>query len=139
MDEKIQKLIKGLELRPPAKNDDIDKIEKTSNIKLSNEYKNFLKLTNGGEGFIGENSYVMFWAVEELIELNESYEVNDYAPGLFVFGSNGGGEAYAFDTRSSSMNIVQIPFVGMDIDLIQQMATTFNEFIENLYRAEEDD
>lgn len=135
MDENIQKLLKGVEFRPPATNDMIDKFEEASNIKLPDEYKDFLKLTNGGEGFIGENSYVMLWAVEELIELNESYEVNDYAPGLFVFGSNGGGEAYAFNTRSNSMDIVQVPFVGMDLELVQQKAKTFNEFIENLYRT----
>ena len=139
MDKKTQKLIKKLELRPPTTNDAINKLKKITNIKLPNEYKKFLKLTNGGEGFIGDNSYVMIWSIEELIELNELYEVSEYAPGLFVFGSNGGGEAYAFDTRSSSMNIVQVPFVGIDIDLIRQMATTFDEFIENLYQIEDDD
>ena len=137
MDEKILKFIEGLELRPPATTDIIDKFEKKSDIKLPYSYKEFLQLSNGGEGFIGDNSYVILWSIEELIEINESYEVNDYAPGIFLFGSDGGGEAYAFDIRSEAMNIVQVPFIGMDIDLVQQIALTFDKFIENLFRAEE--
>jgi hypothetical protein len=55
---------------------------------------------NGGEGFIGEN-YLRAWPVEDLIQSNKDYRVDEAAPGLFLFGSSGGGEAFAFDTRSA--------------------------------------
>ena len=48
-------------------------------------------------GFIGANAYVIFWKIGELTEVNKAYRVSEYAPGLFVFGSDDGGEAYAFD------------------------------------------
>jgi hypothetical protein len=139
MDKNLRKMIDGLELRKAATIDAINNFENSSGINLPNEYKAFLKTTNGGEGFIGKNSYVMLWAVEELLELNESYAVDEFAPGLLIFGSNGGGEAYAFDTRSKNMEIVQVPFVGMDLDLLQNLAVTFDDFIKKLYYAEEDE
>jgi hypothetical protein len=45
-------------------------------------------------GFIGEN-YLMAWPVEDLIQFNKEYLVDEAAPELFLFGSSGGGEAFA--------------------------------------------
>ncbi len=139
MNKNIKLMIKNLELRPPVLDSSINEFEKVSGISLPKEYKALLKITNGGEGFIGENSYVMLWALEELLKLNESYDVSRFSPGLLIFGSNGGGEAYCFDTRTEEMSIVQVPFVGMDLDLLQGVADTFENFIEKLYNAEEDE
>jgi len=71
---------------------------------------------------------------KELLRLNQAYEVAEYAPALFLFGSNGGGEAYAFD-RASKGAIVAVPFVGMDVSLAQLQAPSFKEFIERLAKS----
>ncbi len=133
MDERIATMIKGLDLRPPSSVVAIDKFERNANFKLPDDYIEFLRFTNGGEGFIGEQSYIMLWPIQDMIELNKSYKVNEYASGLFLFGSNGGGEAYAFDISSKHMNIVQVPFVGMDLSLVQSISSTFNGFVAYLY------
>jgi hypothetical protein len=104
-------------------------------LKLPVEYLEFLKVTNGGEGFVGENEYAIFWGVEELASLNRSYEVQDYAPGFLIFGSNGGGEAYGFDTRSEGWPVVRITFVGMDWSEARPMGESFNAFLKRLYGA----
>ncbi len=137
MDEKIQNMIKKLRFRPAVSDQAIIDFEKSSRLNLPYAYKEFLKITNGGEGWIGNNSYVIFWMLEDLDKLNKSYATNEFAPGLLLFGSNGGGEAYAFDIRSESMNIVQVPFVGMDLTLVEILADTFDHFIEWLYHPEE--
>jgi hypothetical protein len=72
--------------------------------------------------------------VEELLKMNKAYEAAEYAPGLFLFGSNGGGAAYAFDKRSNN-SIVAVPFVGMDTSLAQHLAPNFQPFIERLYKS----
>jgi hypothetical protein len=99
------------------------------------EYKDFLLVSDGGEGFIGENSYAILWHLAELASLNLAYEVTTYAPGLFAFGSNGGGEAFAFDFRSPVVGVVSVPFVGMDLSLACPLAPTFDEFLEALFRS----
>jgi hypothetical protein len=93
-----------------------------------------LQRMNGGEGFLGEHAYVALWRVEELGERNAGYEVAEFARGLFLFGSNGGGEAFAFDTRTGQFRIVAVPFIGMD-DLADAIviATNFRTFLEVLF------
>jgi hypothetical protein len=79
-------------------------------FRLPAEYVQFLEQMNGGEGFIGEN-YLRVWPIEDLIQNNKNYHVDEVAPELFLFGSSGGGEAFAFGTRSSPPPIVAVPFI----------------------------
>ena len=48
-----------------------------------------------------------------MADFNREYEVEKYAPGILLFGSDGGGDGYGFDTRSADMPIVCVPFIGM--------------------------
>jgi len=111
---------------------DRERFEGEAGFRLPDEYAAFLHRSNGGEGFIGQNAYVILWRLDELTEMNKAYQVNEYAPGLFIFGSDGGGEAYAFDIRTSAMPIVSVPFVGMDLSLAIVVALTFDGFLEAL-------
>jgi hypothetical protein len=90
---------------------------------------------NGGEGFIGKN-YLMAWPVEDLIQNNKDYLVDEAAPELFLFGSSGGGEAFAFDTRSSRPPIVAVPFIVISLEDAIMLAPSFNAFLQRLYRSE---
>ncbi|NUQ77223.1 MAG: SMI1/KNR4 family protein [Polyangiaceae bacterium] len=98
---------------------------------LPSEYKDFLLFADGGEGFVG-SAYLVLWSIADLIHLNEEYGVREYAPGLLVFGSDGGGEAFAFDMRSHPNRIVMIPFVGMALSEIIFVADDFTSFLERL-------
>jgi hypothetical protein len=54
-------------------------------------------------------------------------------PGLFLFGSNGGGEAYAFDTRENPWVVVQVPLIGMgDAASAIPLGGSFTEFLKNV-------
>lgn len=117
---------------PPAAVQDIETFEKESGIQLPNEYVSFLKVRNGGQGFVGKDSYVIFWKVGDLRSLNSAYEVETYAPGLLIFGSDGGGEAYAVDYGDSALPIVSVPFVGMDRGLVRKIGSNFDEFLNTL-------
>ncbi len=77
----------------------------------------------------------MLWRAEELVEMNKSYHVNEYAPGLLLFGSDGGGEAFGFDTRTDAKPIVSVPFVGMALNEARPVASNFNEFLEALFKS----
>ncbi|HWV14979.1 MAG TPA: SMI1/KNR4 family protein, partial [Cellvibrio sp.] len=93
-------------------------------FSLPNDYVEFLRRSDGGEGFVNDN-YLILWKLGELKVFNEEYEVDEYAPGIFLFGSNGGGEGYGFDLRSETMKIVSIPFIGMDLDCAIVVASDF--------------
>jgi hypothetical protein len=119
----------------PASAAEIEQVEADVGFRLPADYGSFLRHVNGGEGFIGPNAYIIFWKLGELAEMNRAYQVPEFAPGLFIFGSDGGGEAYAFDVRTSAMPIVSVPFVGMDLSLVRVIAATFNDFLEVLSKT----
>ena len=122
-----------MNLRPGATDAAIAAGEMQLGMRLPADYVDFLKFTNGGEGFVGKNAYIILWGVEELASMNQEYEVQKYVPGLLIFGSDGGGEAYGFDTRSPQWPIVQVPFVGMEWDVAESMGTSFCQFLARLY------
>jgi hypothetical protein len=98
---------------PPTDFDFVESLPSRLGVVIPSHYLDFLKEHNGGEGFIGDN-YIVLWKAEELADFNREYEVEKYAPGIFLFGSDGGGEGYGFDTQSAEMPIVRIPFIGME-------------------------
>lgn len=118
--------------KTPLVSAEIEQFESVAGFSLPAAYVRFLRRHNGGEGFIGQNSYIILWKLGELAEMNAAYHVSEFAPGLFIFGSDGGGEAYAFDVRTSAMPIVSVPFVGMDLSLAQVVALDFNDFLATL-------
>ncbi|WP_340054450.1 SMI1/KNR4 family protein [Pseudomonas sp. JAI120] len=101
------------QLNGPAEIPAVDGLSTHVGVALPESYIEFLKTHDGGEGFIGD-SYIIFWKAEELVEFNREYEVETYAPGIFLFASNGGGEGYGFDTLDAAMPVVRIPFIGMN-------------------------
>jgi hypothetical protein len=113
----------------------ISDCEEHFNQEFPKDYRDFMMTTNGGEGFIGLKSYVMLWSIEELPSLNDGYETSNYLPRCVLFGSNGGGEAYGFDMRTSRSKIVQVPFVGMAWKSALLLSDSFSDFILQLYEA----
>jgi len=128
--KRLELLTSRMRLATPATNADISNAELAFDTEFSADYKDFLNYAAGGEGVIGKDTYVMLWTPSELKHLNDAYEVSRYAPGLLLFGSNGGGEAFAFDLRQPHLPVVAVPFVGMELDAIEPLAETFSEFLE---------
>jgi hypothetical protein len=132
MNPSTQHLLSGFNCNGPAGVEEIRKTETGLGVVLPKEYIEFLLHANGGEGVIGDNAYLVLWRVEDLPEINAGYQVQIYAPGFVMFGSDGGGEAFAFDMRSQVKGIVMLPFVGMAVDEIQHVAHNFWHFLEQL-------
>src|ERR1700739_4844278 len=85
---------------------------KTGQAKsLPESYFAFLTRANGGEGFIGDR-YVRLWRAEELAELNRAYKTAEFFANLFFIGSDGGGEACAFDLSRTDAPAFEVPFIG---------------------------
>jgi hypothetical protein len=94
---------------------------------LPEGYMAFLERTNGGEGFIG-NRYVQLWRAEDLIEVNREYKTAEFFPNLFLIGSDGGGEAYAFDVSENEPTVFEVPFIGVSSDA-RAIASSFDSFV----------
>jgi len=130
-----RRLLTQFNCKAPVTIASLKSFEEESSIRLPDDYKSFLQEANGGEGLIGE-AYAVLWPIEYLLTANEDYEVAEYAPGLFLFGTDGGGEAFAFDMRLDAKPIVAVPFVGMELKAIRALGPSFDEFLNVLYRGE---
>jgi hypothetical protein len=127
--QKIFAVLAGLKANQPATQEQIDKLQDELSIALPVDYVDFALVTNGADGAVGGGGYLSLWRIDEIAQFNKDYRVSDFAPGLVLFGSDGGGEAFAFDARDASMAIVQVPFVGMSLSEVQPLAKNFNDFL----------
>ena len=132
MTEDIDKYIAQMKKKDGVSTAEIQKAESDIGIKISKQYVNFLLQTNGAIGTIGK-SYLELWPLEDIKTRNSAYKVNEYAPHLILFGSDGGDMAYAFDRRSSSLPIVETPFIGLGLEEIDLRGQTFFEFLEYMF------
>jgi hypothetical protein len=115
----------------PAESATVDQLTIALGRSLPKDYIEFLKEHNGGEGFIGKN-YIILWKAEDLVTFNQEYEVEQHAPGILLFASNGGGEGYGFDTLDDVMPVVQIPFIGMDRHYARRVARDIRDLFARL-------
>ena len=123
----------NLKKNPGASEAQVKSLHEALGMSLPQDYIAFLIFSNGAEGFVGPNSYLMLWSSSQIPELNAAYSVSEFAPELVLFGTNGGGTGYAFNKLDSSLPIVDVPLLGMSKETAACRAATFEEFLEYLY------
>ena len=119
-------------LHEGARQSEISKLNSHVGCFLPQAYIDLMMRTNGVEGFVSHEIYVILWPVEHILDLNVGYGVSEFAPGFFLFGSNGGDAGYVFDTRRAPMQVLEIPCIDMSISKMQLRGNSFEEFIVNL-------
>lgn len=132
MDTRTVELTKTLKRTPGADENTLREMSSSLGLSLPPDYLEFLRSTNGAEGPIGEKSYVSVWPAEEVKALNDEYAVAECAPGLLLFGSDGGDTGYGFDTRSKEERVVEVPFIGMSLDSVMPCGRSLGDFFEYL-------
>lgn len=130
IDDKIMEYLLKENLKESIEEDVIIETEKILNFKFPSDFRNFILVSNGYEGEIGKEQYLVFWSLEDIIELNEAYGVDEFALGLLLIGSDGAEIAYAYDKRDKS--IVKVPFIGMSLDEIEKCGNNLEEFLDHI-------
>jgi len=128
MTQLLNKLANGFDTVSPATHSAIETVEKFFNLKLPTDYKEFLQFTNGLEGETAD-SYLVLWSAEELVELNQAYNVNEFVSNIILIGSDGAEEAFAFDT--TNMSVIKLPFIGMGHIANEKLFDTFGAFLSS--------
>lgn len=120
---------------PDVRADDVARLE-VARTGLPAAYLDFLRSAGGGEGDLGvEPGWIQFWPVEQVVDLNRSYEVELNLPGFFGFGSSGGGELFAFDMRvDGEPQVVMVPFIPMAASEARTVAPSFEELRQHFGR-----
>lgn len=131
MDMKITQLVANLAKQPAASEVEIRHLQRALGLELPDQYRSFLRMANGAEGWIGENqnSYLIMHSVEGVIDLRRAYLDAGAPEWLVLFGSSGGGSGYGFDARVEAMPIVETDWF---FELLYVRGSTFLEFLEYL-------
>lgn len=130
MNAELAALTDQLEKRPGASLDAIRDRERELGIEFPPDYVEFMLASNGAEGFVGRGrAYIRIDPIEEITDDRLQHALGESHPGLVVFGSDGAGEAFAFDPRGGETTIVMFPRIGHDEGEVIFQARTFTEFL----------
>ncbi|SHH55595.1 SMI1 / KNR4 family (SUKH-1) [Chryseolinea serpens] len=117
----------SLTMNPPPLSEAVEIFLSRVDFTLPEGYERFIRSSNGAEGFL-KNAYVILWPIEDLFTHNEGYRVEEYAPGFFIIGSDGGGTSYAVDKQTGAL--YEMPFIGMSREEASWVAKDFDDFID---------
>lgn len=107
--------------------------ETINGVDLPDEYIEFMKKHNGGEGDTGESWLVLF-PIEELEEINKDYE--EFLPnGNVIIGTNGGGELFGVNSEGKYFivpEIIEEEYLEVIGDSIDNLPSDINNYWNNL-------
>lgn len=127
----ISMLLPNVHQNPPVSEQTLQELVR--HVNLPHDYISMLRLSNGMEGEINEHGYIVLWEAETLIEDNQAYSIEEFVPGCFLIGSNGGELSYGLDLRPASTSYgyyLTRPFISIGWDEVTILGGTFKEFIE---------
>ncbi|MEE1113754.1 MAG: SMI1/KNR4 family protein [Eubacterium sp.] len=107
-------------------------INEINGVKLPEEYINFMRDHNGGEGDLGE-TWITIYALEELQQINDDYEVRDNLPGTVIFATGDGTEFYGVNKDGEYFNVPET-FDPKDITILTDEFDELPEKINEFWR-----
>lgn len=108
-------------------------MENQLGLSFPPDYREFMIASDGAEGRVGAGSYLQLWAVEELPQLNQIARTSHFAPGMILFGSDGGSASYAFDARQEDdILFVELPDYPFMPTRVTMLGRSLREFLEAL-------
>ena len=125
----------GLAPRQGASSLEIEAAERALGRPLPEDYRGFLRRSNGAEGFVGPDAYVMLWSTRELVELNEAYAVSEFAPGLVLVGTNGSDTGYGFIEMGGVPRYVRVPLIGLSVEAAEPIGQALGGLLARVRRS----
>lgn len=114
----------------------IEAAENRLHQRFPDDYRTFLKSENGLDDWFGD-VYISLYKIEQVVELNEIHGHLAFQPELIHIGSDGGGEAIAFDFRQDPPTVILVNLVSSDWSEAMLQAQSFTEFMDQRRRGEE--
>lgn len=118
----------------------LEKLRRVCDFELPVPLLELLAYSDGGEGSLPVEPYNFCLDSAETIaqaQIERTYE--EFFPGYFVFGSNGGGELIALDTNATTgMPVVTLDSTNIDLsESRREVAGSFEAFLLVVGKEEE--
>lgn len=134
MDDKLKYYLSDLERNDEGVSDEvIANVQKNIDFTLPEDYLDLMRTCNGGEGEVGENSWLCLFPIDELIQTNQNYILlMEKIPDYFLFGKDAADTGFAFRKSDKSIHSFGL-MSNFKTDPIKFCGNNFREFIEYLY------
>lgn len=135
--DEFAEFTRDLDLRPPVPREKILQVGKTIGFEFPDEYVDFMTESNGANGSIRlrgapHHSQLILYPIEVVAERAALPEAEEMYPGLVMFGTDGGQEAYFFERTTRA--VIERPFIGSDDDA-RHVGHNILEFLRYLSRG----
>lgn len=113
---------------PPCNQQMMLRLEKS--FPLPDDYKEFMSWSNGGEGYIG-SQYVALWKIENVIQLNNDYQIQQHLSEKYLaIGTDGGDNCIGFYFGNPTFIFLQ-PLGDLDSSVNRFVARSFTDLLIN--------
>jgi hypothetical protein len=119
--------LSGMQLAPQgAAKETLDAIS-----GLPPDLRAFLEQHDGGRGKVGKRPLIL-WSAEEIAREAQSQEVSLATPGLLLFGTDGGAEAYGYLARLRRNRYGRIPLIAAGVHEFESLADSLEGLLREL-------
>jgi hypothetical protein len=123
--------VSGLILSPSATEIDIEIVEKRLNTILPISYKELLQASNG----LATNEGIIIYGTNDILERNETWETQEYAPGFVSIGDDSGGRVLLM-SLSDKEEILIVDSGDMTPDHAELISTNLIQWVTNGLRID---
>jgi len=123
-------------LAAPDRFDELARVEAELNVRFPDDYRDFIATSGAIERDFG-GAWLALYGIDQLVPLNNGYDLSESYPGLILVGTDGGGEGIGFDFRHATPSIVLVNFISAGWDEAIVQARTFTDFINQLSAGED--
>jgi SMI1 / KNR4 family (SUKH-1) len=103
----------------------LNNLKKWAEVELPTTYLDILN-THGGKS-IGDS--VLLYALEDLLERNETFEVKQYCPGHMTIGDDGGGRAILIPLNNARCPVFVVDQGSMDPDDFETISDGLQDWV----------
>lgn len=116
----------------PASSAAIREAEEKLRLRLSPDHVSVLQEHDGGEGFVGDGSYLAIWDVGELVEANHVLEAHRCVPGVVLIASDGADDVFGYSQSDGGSEYLVYPLVGLAASEGKVLGKSWDSFVEAL-------
>jgi hypothetical protein len=138
--DELERLLAPLDRGGPVSEEALralsEHVARTYGTRLPEDYVAFLQLADGADGTLPGGHPVVLWEAQQLPQINEEMETEEWMPGFFVIGSDTGDFPFGIDLRPDAPpeRYVETEDVGMDWDYVLWRGASFLELLRYLDR-----
>lgn len=133
LDAALRTTLARVELRSPAPQEDVYVALSSASGSLPEDYLAFLRVSDGAEGFVG-NNYLQIFSARSAATATTAF--SEFGRGLYFFASDGAEGLFAFDTRNGAHRVAITHTDDLELDGLVYAAESFTDFLGFLEHAD---